>query len=70
MDESLTRMRIKINTLDEDIRSVVREQAETGHDGRQVRGGYGEEEGRERERRKMMCQFLFLFSHLKMLRKL
>ena len=50
MDESLTRMRIKINTLDEDIRSVVREQAETGHDGRQVRGGYGEEEGRERER--------------------
>ena len=32
-------MRTKINTLDEDIRSVVREQAETGHDGRQVRRG-------------------------------
>ena len=31
-------MKIKINTLDEDIRTVVREQAETGHDGRQVSG--------------------------------
>lgn len=61
MDESLTRMRIKINTLDEDIRSVVREQAETGHDGRQVRGGYGEEEGREREEEDDMSVFIFYF---------
>ena len=31
-------MRVKIHTLDSDIRGIVREQAETGHDGRQVIG--------------------------------
>ncbi len=36
VDDTITRMRVKIKTLDSDIRGIVREQAETGHDGRQV----------------------------------
>jgi archaellum component FlaC len=34
VDDTLKRMKIKINSLDEEIRTVVREQAESGHDGR------------------------------------
>lgn len=39
MDDNITRMKIKVRQLDEEIRTVVREQAESGHDGRQVSRG-------------------------------
>ena len=46
VDDTVTRMKIKLQQLDEDIRTVVREQAESGHDGRQVGGRGGGGEGR------------------------
>ena len=36
IDDTVTRMRIKVQQLDEDIRTVVRGQADGGHDGRQA----------------------------------
>ena len=36
VDDTVHRMKIKLNQLDEEIRTVVRDQAESGHDGRQV----------------------------------
>lgn len=35
VDDTLNRMRTRINVLDNEIRTTVREQAESGHDGRQ-----------------------------------
>lgn len=32
----MTRMRVKMRSLDDDIRTVVRGQADVGHDGRQA----------------------------------
>jgi hypothetical protein len=36
IDDTMTRMRVKMRTLDEEIRTVVRGQADVGHDGRQA----------------------------------
>ena len=36
VDDTVTRMKIKLRQLDDEVRTVVREQAESGHDGRQV----------------------------------
>ena len=36
MDDTVHRMTIKLNQLDEEICNVVPDQAESGHDGRQV----------------------------------
>lgn len=36
IDDRMTHMRVQMKQLDEDIRAVVRDQADTGHDGRQA----------------------------------
>lgn len=36
IDDTVTRMRVKIQQLDGEIRTVVRGQADVGHDGRQA----------------------------------
>ena len=34
IDDTMTRMRVKMRSLDDEIRTVVRGQADVGHDGR------------------------------------
>lgn len=36
IDDTMTRMRVKMQGLDDEIRTVVRGQADIGHDGRQA----------------------------------
>ena len=36
IDDTMTRMKVKVQGLDEEIRTIVRGQADMGHDGRQA----------------------------------